>query len=136
MVVHRAGQERMKFSWTGGLGRILVSVVWGRSSLLQRQFLVKQLSLLEGTRPIQTLGECTPLAWAEALGMLHLDEEEFQVLAEHTLYRERGSLSCNTATRLHDHLKGSRGGGREASVAWDMQAPGREEAVLPLLVSG
>ena len=30
-------------------------------------------------------GECTSLAGAEVLGMLHLHEEEFQVLAGHVL---------------------------------------------------
>lgn len=68
--------------------------------------------------------------------MLHLHEEEFQTLAGHVLIKERGSLICDLATRLHDCLKGGRGGGCKAYLHQDIQAQGREEVVPLLPVSG
>lgn len=63
-------------------------------------------------------------------GMLYLCEEEFQVLACWTCpFKERGSLTCDLATRLQDSSSGG-GGGHKAPVHWDILVPTKEEAVL------
>jgi hypothetical protein len=47
-------------------------------------------------------GECTVLAGAEVLGMLHLHEEEFQVLPGHVLIGNEETLILHTCNP--DHL--------------------------------
>jgi hypothetical protein len=76
------------------------------------------------------------LAGAEVLGRLHLHEGKFQVLAGHVIFKERGCLTYNLATKLHDHLKGGRPWGRNTHIFWDLQAQSLEEAVLFLAGSG
>lgn len=53
----------------------------------------------------------------EVLGMIHLHEEECQVLTGYVLIRREKNLTCNLAIKLCDHLKGGRGGGCKATCA-------------------
>lgn len=69
----------------------LVSLAWIQLSLLGFSF------------------ECTTLAGAELLGMLHLQWEEFQRTAGHLL-----------VTSLHDFLKDGRGGG--CKIIWTRES--------------
>lgn len=56
---------------------------------------------------VQVLGMNVIIGWDHRCwGMLYLHEEEFQVLACWTCpFKERGSLTCNLATRLQDYLE-------------------------------
>ena len=47
-------------------------------------------------------------------------------------YRERGYLTCNLTTRLHDYLKHGRGRGCKAYLTWDTEGEeARRKTVLP-----
>lgn len=72
--------------------------------------------------------ECTLLTGADVLGMLHLNEEEFEVASWTCPCRERGNLFCNLTSRLCDYLKSVGGGDHKALVLWDMLVQSREEA--------
>lgn len=60
-------------------------------------------------------GECTSLAGAEVLSVLHLHGEEFRVLARLVLIGKQEVLTRNMATRLCDYPKGGKGMGRKAA---------------------
>ena len=56
-------------------------------------------------------GECTLLPGPEVLGMLHLHEEEFQVLAGHVLIGREEVRPVTLACWLCDYLQGGEGRG-------------------------
>lgn len=63
--------------------------------------------------------------------MFHLYENEFQELVRHVLVgRQRGRLTCNLGTRLHDYLKAGRVGGHRGYLHQSMQTQNKEDTIL------
>lgn len=69
------------------------------------------------------------VGWCLGPGNVHYHKEEIPGTYWTCPYKGRGSLACNQASRLHDYLMGSGGGGCKAMCAETCRPrAGREES--------